>query len=1029
MKNFIVYRSSAGSGKTYNLAVNYISLALGKNTFYKSYFRKILAITFTNKAAKEMKERILHYLFNLSISKDIDSVLKEIKFKTGLSKEVIFERSSKLYSYIIHNYSDLSIQTIDKFTYKIVKSFSRELAINSDFELELDSTKIIQPVVESILEKVSDENKTFSDILVDFTIQKITDGNNYNIHKDLEDFSKHFFIEGSENKLLESNISINQTKKIKDELFSKRNFQMKKIHSLQNEVVHYFSKKNLTEQHFIRGTYYNFFTKKLLSENYRDWIPTESFKRNIENNIWYKNSLEESQKLKIDNCKLDLIKYYDEFITILKDYLTINSVLNNIYPSIIINELFSEINNFKKENNIEHLSSFNRKIHDIVTSQVSSFIFERLGERYNHFLIDEFQDTSVLQWQNFLPLLADTLDFGKSIIVGDGKQSIYRWRSGEVEQFLNLPQIYKGAGLSYFSEWQAKLINHYKSENLSENFRSKKNIIEFNNNFFSEAKNILSDELIEIYKNHKQDFTYAEDGGYININLFDKEVFNKEMLKYILAEVNDLVQNYMYSFKDMAILCNTNKEIEKIADYLSINNIPFVSNEGLLISKSLKVKLIVSVLKYLQNNDDDLIKVSVLAKLHKIHAFKISSHQLFLKVKQEISLVEILNELGFNLNTNKILQKSLLEIVYDITDSLKITKDIFVDFFLDTVHSYTQKKLSNISAFLDYWSEISQTKSITISEEINAVNLMTIHKSKGLAFPVVFIPFNWISSPKKEMWVKNDSKISEQLPYSLISQNKNLSLSYYASQYNKEKDLTVLDNLNKLYVACTRAKDVLYIFSERSEKKSLNNFNINSLTSNYIKKEPFVQGSKAVKKSLSSKSKKIINKQEILVNDWEDRLTLKNSSVDFWDNENPQEKKDWGKLLHFVLSKIYSLEEKDKIIEDIYLRGICNKTEYDKLIFEINTLFECPEILFFFNKEWQVKTEKEILLPNGKTYIPDRLLFKENEVIVIDYKTGKKDKSHHQQIVKYSNALKNMGYKNISLYLIYTSQKNKVEKI
>jgi len=214
VKNFIVYRSSAGSGKTYNLAVNYISLALGKNTFYKSYFRKILAITFTNKAAKEMKERILHYLFNLSISKDIDSVLKEIKFKTGLSKEVIFERSSKLYSYIIHNYSDLSIQTIDKFTYKIVKSFSRELAINSDFELELDSTKIIQPVVESILEKVSDENKTFSDILVDFTIQKITDGNNYNIHKDLEDFSKHFFIEGSENKLLESNISINQTKKI-----------------------------------------------------------------------------------------------------------------------------------------------------------------------------------------------------------------------------------------------------------------------------------------------------------------------------------------------------------------------------------------------------------------------------------------------------------------------------------------------------------------------------------------------------------------------------------------------------------------------------------------------------------------------------------------------------------------------------------------------------------------------------------------------------------------------------------------------
>ena len=237
MKNFIVYKSSAGSGKTYNLALNYISLSLGNGHFKKDYFRKILAITFTNKAAKEMKERILHYLFNLSKENDVDNILNEIKIKTQLSEDLIFKFSKELYSYIIHNYSDLGIQTIDKFTYKLVKSFSRDLGVNSDFELELDSQKIIQPVVASLLNKISDDNKFFSDVLVDFALQKIDDGNSYNIQNDLEEFCKHFFIEDSQNKLNHNSISIKESKEIKDNLFSKKKSCKAKIDYLQKEVI------------------------------------------------------------------------------------------------------------------------------------------------------------------------------------------------------------------------------------------------------------------------------------------------------------------------------------------------------------------------------------------------------------------------------------------------------------------------------------------------------------------------------------------------------------------------------------------------------------------------------------------------------------------------------------------------------------------------------------------------------------------------------------------------------------------------
>ena len=192
MKNFIVYRSSAGSGKTYTLAVNYISLAIGGVLFKKDYYKKILAITFTNKAAKEMKERVLHYLYNLSKKNDIDNILHAIKLQTNLTEKLIFNFSKILYNNIIHNYSDLGIQTIDKFTYKIVKSFSRDLGVNNDFELELDSQKIIQPVVTLLLNKVSDKNKSLSNVLVDFTMQKIDEGNSNNIQQDLEDFCNHF---------------------------------------------------------------------------------------------------------------------------------------------------------------------------------------------------------------------------------------------------------------------------------------------------------------------------------------------------------------------------------------------------------------------------------------------------------------------------------------------------------------------------------------------------------------------------------------------------------------------------------------------------------------------------------------------------------------------------------------------------------------------------------------------------------------------------------------------------------------------
>ena len=352
MKNFTVYRSSAGSGKTYTLAVNYLALAISKSLIKRDYYKKILAITFTNKAAQEMKERVLYYLNILSQGKDIDNILSEIISKTRLESQDIFKISQNIYSHILHNYSDLSIQTIDKFSYKIVKTFSSDLGMNRDFELELDSNKIIQPVIALLLNKVSGNNSLLTDVLVNFTIQKLEDGNSNDIQSDLEDFCKHLFIEGSDKILINNSLTSAEVNKLKNNLFEQKSDFKNKIISLREEVVNFFENNGLTSAHFSRGTFYKLFNDKLLSKKYSDWIPSESLINSVNNADFYSKSLGENLKQQVDRNKEKLKQFFDDLLFLLKDYISLEAILKKIYPSIIINELINEINTYKKENNI-----------------------------------------------------------------------------------------------------------------------------------------------------------------------------------------------------------------------------------------------------------------------------------------------------------------------------------------------------------------------------------------------------------------------------------------------------------------------------------------------------------------------------------------------------------------------------------------------------------------------------------------------------------------------------------------------------
>jgi len=1039
-KNFQIFRSSAGSGKTYTLSLSYIALALmGGRYGYADYYRKILAITFTNKAASEMKERVLEYLESLSESQDKDGILDWLLKETKLEKEVIFKRSKVIHNHILHHYADLGISTIDKFTYKIVRTFATDLGLAHNFDLEMDNYKIIQPVVALLLGKISDGGGDLSNALIGFALQKAEDGKSTNIERDLEDFAQQLFKEEVSKYISEKQLTVGACMQVKKDLQIQKDACAQEIDDLADSVCLYFDAKGLTKEHFKSGTFYNFFTKNVGNENDKKWIPSDTLQKNIANDDWVAKSKSDEIKGLVEDCKTDLQQFFTDLMILLPEYISVKSVLKNMYSIAVLNELMAEVKAYKKEQNVEQIAEFNKKIHQVVTNQPSSFIYERLGERYNHYLIDEFQDTSLLQWQNILPLITDSLDCGKSLLVGDGKQSIYRWRGGEVEQFFQLPTIYKGDNLVFKKDWESKLNDHYKVDNLVSNFRSRKEIITFNNQFFETTKTLLSPDLLGIYDNHEQECDNAKEGGYVHIQFFDDkedESYQEQILEKIILEIQKLKVENNFNYKDITILCASGKKVALVAESLSLAGIPVISNEGLLLIKSDKVNMVLANLRVLQNPENNIAKSAVSDYLYSTVLANKNFHDLNIILTQPNGFDTLLKKANIFITPSKLLEEPLYEMVEQLIRLLNLKEDVYLQFFLDVVLAYSEKKGSSLSEFLLWWEERKNKEAIVVPESADAVQVMTIHKSKGLAFNVVMIPFNWDGGRKtKDIWVDTSTQFNKQLPAALISSSKNLDYSYFKDEYRKEKNLTYLDNLNKLYVAMTRPKVRLYVFAKAIPEKPNENFatngNMNSMFYKYAQQYPLIIGNEDAKHSEKPKliaDFKVDNAKKL---EWREVISLKHSAEEIWDIETQNAKKDWGKLLHLALEGIHYTNQKQEVIDALYSSGKCTKEDYEKLKVTVDELLSDKEILPYFSDKWKVKTEKEILMPSGITYIPDRLLFDttSDKVIIIDYKTGKEEEKHIQQITNYSEALFQMGEKNIEKILIYTNNDKKIQKV
>ncbi|NTW32413.1 MAG: UvrD-helicase domain-containing protein, partial [Bacteroidetes bacterium] len=624
---FKVYKSSAGSGKTFTLVREYIILALKK----PDQFRHILAITFTNKAAGEMKERIIHYLRELSAdTPDINSVackflLPDIIKETNLNEKEIFFKARQVLNSILHNYSDFAICTIDSFVHRIIRSFAHDLKIPLNFEVEMDIEKIISEAIDLLISKVGTD-ELLTKILVEFTEAKTDDEKSWHIENDLQTFAKQLFKEDNFLHLEKiRSLSISDFLEIRKKIVKLISFFENEITKTSKEAKELIAQNNISIESFYQGnkgigTYF----ENLANGNFDKIIPNSYVTASIEQDKWYAGKADAVDKAKIDTIKDQLINIYQDIEKLkekqYKNYILYKLIFANIYPVAVLNEIEKIIEEIKIEDNILPISEFNRMISKVVISQPVPFIYERIGEKYQNYMVDEFQDTSVLQWMNMLPLIENSLSYDQfNMIVGDGKQAIYRFRGGDVEQFALLPKLPAEIADQFSLERAAAISRNYTEKNLSSNFRSKAEIIDFNNKFFSHILENSSPYIKSIYDKCTQEFNPENTGGCIQLDFIrkdDTENYNDISLNKITEILQELIE-HNFSFRDIAILCRSNMDASNIAKHLLINGVNVISEESLLINGSENVSFLLALASFISNTDNEIAKYRVLYYLLK----------------------------------------------------------------------------------------------------------------------------------------------------------------------------------------------------------------------------------------------------------------------------------------------------------------------------------------------------------------------------------------------------------------------------
>lgn len=1035
---FQVYNASAGSGKTFTLVKEYLKVLLQSEDIFR--FQKILAITFTNKAAGEMKERVLHNLqvFSEGESNDLlEIILEEI----SLDRNVVKDRSKKILDEILRNYAAFSITTIDSFTHKIIKSFAYDLGLPLNFEVEMDAVSLLNEAIDVLISKIGTD-EALTKLLIDFSLDKADDDKSWDISRELNEFSKILLNEDDTQhfrKLVDKQLGDFTNLKTK---LSKHQKEIKKRwKEIGEEALQMIETMQLDHKDFYRSMLPNHFVALAKNPEKAKFFDQSALRERIEENNFYAKSKSEDIKIAIEGILPDLLLLYTESEQLYQQFLMNNLALKSLIPLAVLNNINLELSHLKEENNLRLNAEFNQLISDNIKDQPAPFIYEQIGQRFMHYFIDEMQDTSTLQWQNLIPLIDNALAQENSnlLLVGDGKQAIYRWRGGKSEQFI---------GLGSEKDNPFQIPKEVKT--LETNFRSYTEVINFNNQFFQHTANFLQNESYkQLFIDGNKQLENSKKGGFVSLSFLEKEEDKEEELIKYPKKVLEIVKKLEaeFSLNEICILVRKKKDGIAVANYLSENGIDIISSETLLLKNSSKVNFIMDVLQVIQHPNDKETCLEMLYFLQEHLRVAEERHSFiaeFIHQPNEM-IFQQLRDYGASFELASFHQLPFYEKVEEIIRGFQLitSSDAYVQFFLDVVLEQ-QRRGTSIQEFLDFWSDKKDKLSIVVPESGNAVQVMTIHKSKGLEFPVVIFPYDLdvYRQVNPKVWLNELPDNFDGFKELLVPFTKDLN---YVNDrgleiYKQQREELELDNFNLLYVALTRAVEQLHIVTEKkiSSKGEENTNFYSGIFINYLKAQNLwneEQLEYAIGNPVRvSESKKDINTTEIqetfISTPWQEHnIRMLASASKLWDTEQGKAI-EFGNLIHEMMAKIITVKDIGNVVFRYEQQGVLPQEKTQEVVKIIEHIVNHPQLESYFSDEVTVYNEREIVDVDGQTVIPDRLVFnRNNEVVIIDYKTGKPSKAYHQQLLRYERVLQTMKFKAQKKLLIYIDEEILVEEV
>ena len=1043
MSELLVYKASAGSGKTFTLAVEYIKLLILNPRAY----RQILAVTFTNKATAEMKERILSQLYGIQTGdKGSEAYLNRIKEETGKTEQEIREAASIALGYMLHDYSRFRVETIDSFFQSVMRNLARELELSPNLNIELNNTEVLSEAVDSMIEKLGPTSPVLA-WLLDYINERIADDKRWNVSDEVKNFGRNIFDEG----YIEKGEGLRHRLRNPDTIKEYR----KQLKALETEILeqmkgfydqfegeldgHALTADDLKNGSRGIGSYFRKLNNGILGNDVRN-VTVEKCLEDAKN--WAtKTSPRYADIIALANSSLMQILEDAEKLRS-KNNLLLNSCrlsLQHLNKVQLLANIDEEVRELNRENNRFLLSDTNALLHQLVKDGDSSFVFEKIGTNIRNVMIDEFQDTSRMQWGNFKLLLLEGLSQGAdSLIVGDVKQSIYRWRNGDWG-ILN--------GLNDH-------IDHFpiRVKTLATNRRSETNIIRFNNHIFTAATDYLNgvykkqlnkdcQDLQKAYADVVQESPLNTQKGYVKASFLEPDEehdYTEQTLISLGEEVEHLLASGIH-LNDITILVRKNKSIPRIADYFDKElHYKIVSDEAFRLDASLAICMMLDALRYLSDENN-----------------KIARAQLAIAYQNEV----LQKGLDWNtlllLPTESYLPTAFLDKIkeFSLFEMNRIKEqDAYLFAFFDAVTDYLQNNSSELDGFIRYWDETLCSKTIP-SGEIEGIRIFSIHKSKGLEFHTVLLPFcDWKlenETNNQLVWCAPQEAPFNALDILPINYSTQMAESIYGNDYLHERLQLWVDNLNLLYVAFTRAGKNLIIWSRKGQKGTMSELLANTLPMVALKEgieweeDCYEQGElcpsekekvKASTNKLTQKAEKLPIQMESMRHDIEFRQS--NRSADFIQGIEEEDSDDRfinrGRMLHTLFSAIETADDIDPAIERLIFEGVIRDQEKEDTVREVvQKAFSSPEIQDWYSGEWTLFNECAIIYKEKgilQTRRPDRVMMKDGQVVVVDFKFGKENPKYNKQVKGYMQLLTKMGYKNITGYLWYVDEE-KIEKV